>query len=324
MKTSINKKQIAEVYNNIQDEIYKTSLIHSYKLSVLSGANVYLKMEHQQLTNSFKIRGVLAKIKSLPNSDYDKVFVAASTGNHAAAFRYVSEKYGFKGKLFLPESVKQEKLEDLLKYSIDIEICGKNSVETEQRASQYAKEINGVLIHPYNDEDIINGQGTIALEIESQLPQVDIIIAPIGGGGLISGISSYFSKDESVDVIGCQPENASEMHDSIKADKIIKPSILKTIADAAAGGIEENSITFDICKKHLSGIKLVEEESIKKAVALLYKYHDITIEPTAALPVAALLNFNEYSEKNVVLVLTGNKINQQLLTEINKQYDNYY
>ena len=320
----ICKKDIALAYASIKGDILKTPLIYSPKLSAISKANVYLKMEHLQLTDSFKIRGVLCKVKSINKKDFSKTFVAASTGNHAAAFGYVSEKLNFKGKLFLPVHVEKEKLKGLSKYTFEKVLFGETSMETERKATTYAKEIDGILIHPYNDLEIIKGQGTIAVEIEQQLPEVDTIIAPIGGGGLISGICSYFSENDKVAIVGSQPKNASEMDQSIKANKIVPPSKEKTIADAAAGGIEDNALTFSICKKHLSGIDIIAEENIKKAVAFLYKYHKTTVEPTAALPVAALLSGGNYRNKNVVLVLTGKKINKQLLTEINKNYDYCY
>lgn len=320
----IHKRDIEITYAAIKEDIVKTPLLYSAKLSELSGANVYLKMEHLQHTSSFKLRGVLSKMNSLHAEDFKNTFIAASTGNHAAAFGYASEKFGFKGKLFLPESVEKEKLASLANYDIEKVLYGQNSMETEAKATQYATDTGGVLIHPYNDIHIIKGQGTIALEIEEQLPQVDIVIAPIGGGGLISGICSYFSDSENVSVIGSQPEHASEMYDSIKKGAIVAPSTLKTIADAAAGGIEKDAITFTICKKHLSAIQLIGEEAIKKAVSFLYTYHNTTIEPTAALPIAALLKEDIYRGKNVVLVLTGNKINKELLNEINTKYGNCY
>lgn len=320
----IDKKDIQIAYHNIENDIVKTPLQYSPKLSAISGANVYLKMEHLQLTDSFKIRGVLTKMKSLDKRNFDKVFVAASTGNHAAAFGYASERFGFEGKLFLPENVRREKLEGISNYTFEKVLYGNSSMEAEAKARQYAKKIDGVLIHPYNDVEIIKGQGTIGLEIENQFPEVDTIIVPIGGGGLISGISSYFSENENVAVVGSQPQNASEMVESIKANKIVAPSTLTTIADAAAGGIEKDSLTFTICKKHLSTIETIEEEDIKKAVAFLYKYHDTTVEPTAALPVATLLTSDTFRDKNVVLVLTGKKINKELLNEINEDYGDSY
>ena len=191
----IHKKDIDIAYKNIKGNIIKTPLIYSPKLSAISGANVYLKMEHLQITDSFKIRGVLTKLMSLNKKDFNKVFVAASTGNHAAAFGYASGTFGFKGTLFLPTNVRAEKLKGISNYAIEKILYGSSSMEAEKKATKYAKEIDGVLIHPYNDSEIIKGQGTIAVEIAEQCPEVDTIIAPIGGGGLISGICSYFSEN---------------------------------------------------------------------------------------------------------------------------------
>ena len=318
----MDKQQVDIAYANIKKDVLQTPLIHSSKLSEISGAKVCLKLENQQLTGSFKIRGVLNKMRSLDPADFDKTFVAASTGNHAAAFAYASARFGFKGKLFLPETVTEAKLKGLAGYEVEKLLYGKSSVEAEAKATEHAREIDGVLVHPYNDEKIIAGQGTIGLALSAQWLELDTVLAPIGGGGLISGLCLAFSENPAVSVRGCQPHNASEMYDSLEQDKIVPPSTLSTLADAAAGGIEEGALTFDICKKHLDGIELIEEEDMKKAVAFLHQFHDITVEPTATLPVAALLKSKVYQGKNVALVLTGSKISQQLLNEIIAQYGN--
>ncbi|WP_108808658.1 threonine ammonia-lyase [Aquimarina spinulae] len=320
----IHATDIIDAYKISKPDLNRTPMAHSPELSKISGANVFLKMEFLQYTGSFKIRGVLTKIRSLDKSIFDKTFVAASTGNHAAAFGYASEKFGFKGVLFLPKKTSDAKIKALEQYGMRVIFYGENSLETEEKATAYAKDINGVLIHPYNDLEIIKGQGTIAVEIEEQVPEVDTILTPVGGGGLASGVSTYFSTNDNVSVIGCQPKNASEMYLSIKQNGIVPPSTLSTIADASAGGIENNAITYDICKKHLSGFEIIEEEDIKKAVAFMLKYHKVEIEPTAALPVAALLQNKAYHGKNVVLVLTGKKIDNQLLTQIMVKYGDYY
>ena len=318
----IKKQDIEQAYVNIRNDVLMTSLIHSPKLSEISGAQIYLKLENDQLTSSFKIRGVLNKIRSIDTEDFDKTFVAASTGNHAAAFAYASDRFGFKGKLFLPKTVTQAKLKALSTFALEKELFGKSSVEAEAKATAYAKEIGGILVHPYNDKEIIAGQGTIGLELIEQLPELDAVMAPIGGGGLISGLATYFSEDAKISVYGCQPFHASEMHDSIEQYSIVPPSELATIADAAAGGIEEGALTFDICRKHLKAIELVTEEDMKKAIAFLHQYHDITVEATAALPVAALLRSKAYRGKKVALVLTGSKIDQEFLNKIIRQYGN--
>jgi len=316
----IELNNIEQAYLNIKDDIHNTPLIYSPQLSALSGAKVYLKMEHLQKTGSFKIRGVLNKLNYVDDNDFSKTFVAASTGNHAAAFGHASEKFGFKGLLYLPENVAKIKLKALENYNIEKRLCGKTSMETEQKATSFAKEVDGVLIHPYNDLHIIAGQGTIAKEIHEQIPEVSKIMAPIGGGGLISGICSYVKNFDNIDAIGCQPKNACEMYDSIQKGYIIEPSTLHTVADASAGGIESDSVTYQICKKHLSEIEIIDETSIKKAVAFMVKHHNTEIEPTAAIPVAALMNSKNYKNETVVLVLTGKKINKELLSEILSTY----
>lgn len=320
----ISKKEIQQKYEVIKNDIDKTPLFFSLELSKISGANVYLKMENLQRTGSFKIRGVLSKINAIAPKDFNKLFVAASTGNHAAAFGHAAKKHNYKGILFLPKQTSETKVKALDEYPIEQFFYGKNSMETEAKATVYAKEIGGILIHPYNDLEIIKGQGTIGLEIQEQLPEVDTIFVPIGGGGLISGIASYYADNNAVNVIGCQPVNAAEMYHSVKKGTIVPPSILNTISDASAGGIETDAITFDICKNLVSNFELVEEEAIKKALAFIVKYHQTIIEPASALTVAPLLNSKKYAGKNVVLVLTGKKININLLTEILQSYGNYY
>ena len=319
----IIKEDIYSTYEKCKENLYLTPLVKSQELSRISGANVYLKMEHLQKTGSFKLRGMLSKINTLKSEDFNKVFVTASTGNHAAAFAYASDLYNFEGVLFLPEATNPAKIKAIDHYPIKKIFFGDSSMETESKAGEYAKETGGMLIHPYNDPEIIKGQGTIGIEIIEELPEVDFVLAPIGGGGLISGLCSFFNKS-TTKVIGCQPVNAQEMYDSIEKNEIVPPSKLYTIADATAGGIEDNAISFDICRKYLSGFELITEENIKKAVAFIVKYHQTLIEPASALPVAALLNTKRYKGKNVVLVLTGCKIDINLLKEIITTYGNYY
>ncbi|HCC70856.1 MAG TPA: serine/threonine dehydratase [Bacteroidales bacterium] len=321
----ISYKEIEKVYRQIKHNLLHTPLQYSHRLSKISGAEVYFKQEYAQISGSFKLRGILSKLYTLKREDFTKQFVAASTGNHAAAFAHASRKFGFKGILFLPNNTGKAKLEAIEHYPIEKIFFGNSSMETEKKATEHANEIDGVLIHPYNDVEIIKGQGTIGIEIRQDLPDVDYILAPVGGGGLISGLSIYFSNDDSVNIIGCQPENASEMYDSVRLNKIVEPSTTPTISDATAGGIEDDALTYHICKKYIDGFELSSEEEIMKAIPFIIKYHQTLIEPSSALPVAALLNSNgKYKGKKVVLVLTGKKIDINLLKDILVKYSNYY
>lgn len=320
----ISKSQIKDVYKKIEKDLIHTPLHYSPVLSNISGAEVYFKLEYLQISGSFKLRGVLSKLSTLSLDDFQKPFVASSTGNHAAAFAYASDKFGFNGILFLPKDVKEAKVKAIEHYPLEKILFGNSSMETEKKATEYAAEIGGILIHPYNDPEIIKGQGTIGIEIKKDLPDVDAILAPVGGGGLVSGLCAYFSDDSSADIIGCQPVNASEMYDSIKEGKIVPPSNLDTISDATAGGIEADALSYHICKEYISGFELITEEDIKKAISFVIKYHQTLIEPSSALPVAALLNSKEYKGKKVVLVLTGKKIDISLLKEILNTYTDCY
>ena len=319
MTKRIFPKEIDDAYETIKGDILQTPLEYSPVLSEITGARVFLKMEHLQVSGSFKIRGVLNKIRSLDDDSLSQTLVAASTGNHASAFAYASEKFGFQGELFMPQNVSKAKSDAIKHYNLKTHFSGVNSVSTELNASEYAKENGYILVHPYNDVDIITGQGTLGVEIEAQLPEVDCVIAPIGGGGLISGLCSYFS-ESSVKVIGCQPENASEMYHSLELGEIVAPFTTSTIADATAGGVEKDSLTYDICKSTLDSIALVTENDIEEAIYFVLKHHHTLVEPGAALPVATLMKDDSYKDKNVVLVLTGKKICNQLLTKILNKY----
>jgi len=323
LKFMIKKSEIESTYKKIREDLFTTPLIRAEELSRISGAEVYLKMEHLQKTGSFKLRGILSKLNTINKEDFKKTFVTASTGNHAAAFAYASEAFGFKGVLFMPEKTSLAKIKAIEHYPVKKHFFGSSSVQTEAKAGSFAIETGGLFIHPYNDLDIIKGQATIGLEIERDLPESDAVLAPIGGGGLISGLCLYYM-ESGVDVIGCQPLNASEMYESVKAGKIVPPSKLETISDATAGGIDKKAISYNICKNYLGGFELIREEDIKKALAFVIKYHHTLIEPASALPVAALLNNRSYKGRKVVLVLTGRKINSDLLTNILNSYGDYY
>ena len=319
----ITIKDIEKVYSVIKKDICCTPLQYAPELSKISKSEVYLKMENAQLTGSFKIRGVLSKISTLPKSSFRKKFVAASTGNHAAAFAYVLNKLRCRGILFLPKNTSKAKIENLSQYDVELRFYGNNSVEAERKATEHAREINGVLIHPYNDKHIIKGQATIGIEIKNQLPGVEVVLAPVGGGGLVSGLCLAF-QNEMTNVIGCQPTNCAEMHESIQKGEIVEPSMLSTISDATSGGIEANAMTFSICRKYLSGFELISEEKIKRAIAFVAKKYSTQIEAAAALPVAALMNSKKYQGKKTVLVLTGQRINEDLFNKIINTYGDHY
>ena len=186
------QNKINASYKRIKEEIKKTPLEYNAELSEKTGAKVFLKTENKQITGSFKYRGAISKLSYLRDlKDPQNKIVTASTGNHAAAVALASQKTGFDPVIFVPETISKAKLEFLKQYDVDIIKKGSYSAETEMIAAEYARKMNLKFLHPYSDNQIIAGQGTIAIELLKQLPEMEAIFIPIGGGGLISGISSY-------------------------------------------------------------------------------------------------------------------------------------
>ena len=314
---------VVDAYSRIKDFVRETPLEYSPYLSDKCDCNVYLKLENQQVTGSFKARGAVNMILSLSAEQKRKGILTASTGNHAAAVGYALNIADTTGEIYMPENVAEIKVDNLNQYSkVRINLEGKDSVDSEREAIRQADLQDKVYVSPYNNEKIIGGQGTVALEIMNQLPKVDHILVPVGGGGLIAGIAGYAKEEnEQIEIVGCQPENSAVMYHSIKAGKLLDMDSLPTISDGTAGGIELDSITFPICQQYVNDYHLLEESEILEALGILIKYHQIMAEGAAGLSVAGLIkNKERYKNKNVVLIICGNKISLDLLQKaINTQ-----
>ena len=307
---------VVDAYSRIRKFVRETPLEYSSYLSNKCGCNVYLKLENQQITGSFKARGALNMLLSLTPEQKSNGVIAASTGNHAAAVGFALEIADTSGEIFMPLGVSEIKIQNLKQYKkAKISLFGNDSVDAEFEAFRQAKGQAKVYVSPYNNEKIIGGQGTVAYEILEQLPKVNNILVPVGGGGLISGIAGYAREEnENIEIIGCQPVNSAVMYHSVQAGKILNMESLPTISDGTAGGIEAEAITFPICQKYVDDYHLLEEPEILEALGILIKHHQIMAEGAAALSVAGLIkNKDKYQNKNVVLIICGNKISLELL-----------
>ncbi|MGQ9619132.1 MAG: threonine/serine dehydratase [Candidatus Aminicenantia bacterium] len=307
-------QEILEAERRIRAYIKRTPLIYSNFLSELCDCNAYLKLESEQITGSFKLRGAFNKILFLKDNGVKKV-ITASTGNHGVAVSYAGKTLGFDTKIFIPENISDFKLRKLKEYEVNSEFFGNDCLEAEHLAKEKAGEEGVVYISPYNDIQIIAGQGTIGIEIKDQIHDFDSVLVPIGGGGLISGLSVFLKAlDKKVKIFGCLPENSPVMWESIKAGKIVETDTKKTLSDATAGGIEKDSITFEICKKYVDDFFLVNEKEIEEAIYLIFKNNKKIVEGAGALPVATLIKYkNEFRNKRVVLVLSGSNIDPDFL-----------
>lgn len=309
---------IRRAHERIRSHIRATECRHSVTLSEAAGAEVFLKLENQQLSGSFKLRGVVNKLLTLSEPERARRLVAASTGNHGAAFAHAVAGLGLEGLLFLPTNASLTKLAAIKASGMPFEQIGEDCVETEIHASRFARESEHTWVSPYNDPRIVEGQGTVALEIKDQVDGIDAVLAPVGGGGLISGVAAYLKEvDPAIEVIGCQPAASAVMYESVKAGEIVTMESLPTLSDATAGGIEEGAITFDLCRRFVDRFELVDEEEIAGAIRFVHEHEAMVIEGAAALPVAAVLRGgDQYRGKRLVLIVTGSKIDAEVLEGI--------
>ena len=310
-------QEVLKAENRIRKFIRKTPIEFSPYLSKLCNCNVYLKLESEQLTGSFKIRGAFNKLLSCKN-ELNNGFITASTGNHGKAVAYVSKMLNIKGTVYVPTKVSQTKLEAIKIYGINIKKYDGTSGKTEIHARRVAEKQKIQFISPYNDIDIAAGQGTVGYEVWEQLQNIDAVFVCIGGGGLISGVAGYLKhKNQNLKVFGCEPRNSCAMSASIKVGNIIEVEHKPTLSDGSAGGIEPGSITFDFCKKYVDEYIQVSEKEIKNAMFFMIEKHHKIIEGAAAVPIASLIKKkNLHRNKNIVVVLSGSGVGIDVIREV--------
>jgi threonine dehydratase len=302
-----NKINLA--YEKLKNIISETPLEFSQRLSRKYKAKIYFKREDLNETRSFKIRGAFNKILSLNKNQLKNGVVTASAGNHAQGVALACFKLKIKGVIFMPQVTPLQKVQRVKYFGDDFVECrliGSNFDEAQKQAQKFAKEKNAVYIHPFDDLDVIAGQGTIAFEIYKSLPNIDYVLAGVGGGGLISGIGAYLkSKDKKIKVFGVEPFGASAMYQSLKANKIIELKNVDTFVDGAAVR-KPGKITFNLCKKYVDKVLVVPEGAVAQTMIDLYQNEGIITEPAGALSIASLeLIKNEIKNKTVVCVISG-------------------
>jgi threonine dehydratase len=302
--------EILQAERRIRPHILETPLERSPHISVLGKAGVYLKLEHVQHTGSFKLRGALNKILSLTPEQLAKGVIAASTGNHGMAVSYAAHQNGAAATVYMQEGTAPEKVELIRSLGGDAVFFGSNPVHAENKARDVAEQSGKVFISPYNDPQVIAGQGTVGVELHRQSDRIDAVFVSVGGGGLISGLASYLkSKNKNVEIVGCWPENSRVLYESMQAGRVVNYPEQATISDSTAGGVEEGAITLDLCQRLIDRCVLVSEEEIVQALRLVLEKERWIVEGAAALAVAAYLKHaNEYAGKNVIIVLCGRNI----------------
>jgi threonine dehydratase len=267
----------------------RTPLERSRWLSARHGSGVLVKLECLQLTGSFKLRGAMSKLSSLSDEERTRGVLTVSAGNHGLAVAHCCEVLGLDATIVVPESASRAKVEAIRRYPVTLIERGASYDEAERAAREMERDSRMTFVSPYNDREVIAGQGTIGLEILEDAPAVDAVVVPVGGGGLLAGVAiAIKALDPRVKVYGAEPANSPTMTAALAAGHIVEIEEEPTIADGCAGNIEPGSITFPMIQNSIDGIILVSEEAIRKAIADVAKEDHLIIEGSAAVSIAAL------------------------------------
>lgn len=310
----ISLNEIKKAHEEIRDTIHRTPILTSTLLNERSGMEVFLKAEHLQKTGSFKIRGATNAVKQAV-AEGANFITAASSGNHGQAIAYVAGHLGIPAVIIVPEDANRAKVKAIETYHAKVEYCGLTSADRIPRAKQLAAENGGVYIPPYDHPAVIAGQGTIAIEILEQVSEATVIVVPVGGGGLISGILCAVKKMKpEIRVVGVEPETANDTFLSLKQGKIISIAGTSTIADGLRTS-QPGDLTFPILKEHLDDLVLVTEEEIREAFQFLLERMKQLTEPSGATALAAVMagKVSAPNEKVAVILSGGNVDLHQLI-----------
>lgn len=299
-------KRIMEARENLKDVLKETSVFYSKTFSKESGNDVFIKPENLQTTGSFKIRGAYNKICHLDDASKQKGLVAASAGNHAQGVAFSARELGVKAIIVMPKSTPLIKVEATRDYGAQVILHGDCYDEAYEKAIELRDQEGYTLIHPFDDEEVIAGQGTVGLEIMEQMKDVDYILVPVGGGGLISGIAvAAKAINPQVRIIGVEPEGAKGMWLSLKENKLTELEYVDTIAEGVAVK-RPGRIPFEIVQKYVDQIVTVTDVDIMEAFLVLLEKEKLIAENAGVLSLAALKKLNINNKKIVCLVSGGN------------------
>jgi len=318
-KETLSLRDIYKTRKNISVYANRTPLVQSQKLAQIAKANVLLKLENLQVTGSFKLRGAANKILSLTDEQRSRGVITVSSGNHGRAVAYIAKKLGIKATIIISDPVPEYKRKAIRDLGAELIVGGKDADAAMVFADQLQKDRGMSMIHPFDDLEIIAGQGTIGLELLETLPNIDTVIIPLSGGGLFSGIAfTVKSISPKINAIGVTMEEGAAMVESLKAGHIVDIIEKPTIADALAGGLnKDNKYTFKMVQQYVDDTILVSENEIKNAVLYCLYEHHLAIEGGAAVGIAALLSNKIQSPgKNIAVVISGANIDKEVLRKI--------
>tara|TARA_E500000331_G_scaffold187399_1_gene180355 strand:+ start:3657 stop:4607 length:951 start_codon:yes stop_codon:yes gene_type:complete len=313
----LNLDDFKKAHKSISPYINYTPLIHSLSLS--KNLEVYLKLECLQVTGSFKLRGATNKLLSLTNEQKNKGVIAVSTGNHGKGVAHAAKQIGIKSTIFMSSMVPEHRKKAIESLGAKVEIIGNNSDEADLYAREFAKKNNITLVHPFDDLDVIAGQGTVGLEMLEAMPDIDSVIIPTSGGGLIGGIALAIKLQKpNVKIIATSMKRGPSMYESLKAGKPVDVKEEETLADCLGGSIGlENQYTFGICKDVIDDFILIDEPKIAEGIKFNFEKHKLVTEGAAATSIMAVKDqLSSHFGKNTICLLCGGNIDSELFGKI--------
>ena len=297
-------EKFEEAYNTVQKVVKNTNLVYSDFFSELSGNKVYFKPENLQVTGAYKIRGAYYKISTLSEEEREKGLITASAGNHAQGVAFAAKAYGVKATIVMPTTTPLIKVNRTKSYGADVVLYGDVYDEACQYALELAEDKGYTFVHPFDDLDVACGQGSIAMEIIKELPTVDYILVPIGGGGLITGVSTLAKMlNPNIKVIGVEPAGAACMKESLKNGKVTTLPVVDTIADGTAVKTPGSTI-FPYIQENVDEIITVEDSELIVAFLDMLENHKMLVENSGLLTAAAVKKL-PFKDKKVVSILSG-------------------
>jgi threonine dehydratase len=309
----------AAAERRIRRYVVETPVVRSGWLSALSGAEVYLKLENLQETGAFKLRGATHKLLSLSPAQRTRgVVTASSGGNHALAVAATGDRLGIETEVFVPARIDPARREKIESFNAKVCLVDGDPLLAEQTARREGERSGREYVSPYNDYDVIAGQGTIAVEVLRQLPRLDAVFVAVGGGGLIGGIGAHLkSTSPNTEVVGCWPKNSRVLFECLRVGEIIEFEEQPTLSASTAGGVEEGAVTLPLCQRVIDRSLLVTEEEIFDSLRQVYRKDGQLVEGAAAVAVAAFRQAaKDYAGKTVAILLCGGNVDAALAARI--------
>ena len=302
--------------------VRRTPLVHSAWLSESAGGDVYLKLESLQITNSFKLRGAfnaaLALVEGLRPGEGAPTLVTASAGNHGRALAYAAEQLGLRTVVFTPRDAPRAKLDAIVRHHADLRSEAETYEDSERRAKQFASAAGAPYISPYSHPDILAGAGTVGLEIVEDLPDVDLVVVPVGGGGLVAAVATVIkAASPKIEVVGIEAEASHPFADSLRAGHIVEVRVGPSIADGLVGNMDPETVTFSMVQRLVDRMAQVSEEQMVAAIRGLVAHEHLVTEGAGAAAVGAVLGGRiDLRGRRTAIVVSGSNIDAERLAAL--------